>query len=39
MKRKMTNENAKIQFKKAVNISPDFESAIKKLEKVRFKYD
>ena len=30
---KNDNENAKIQFKKAVNISPDFESAIKKLEK------
>ena len=30
---KNDNENAKIQFKKAINISPDFESAIKKLEK------
>ena len=30
---KNDNENAKIQFNKAINLSPDFESAIKKLEK------
>ncbi len=29
---KNDNENAKIQFNKAINLSPDFESAIKKLE-------
>ena len=30
---KNDKENAKIQFNKAINLSPDFESAIKKLEK------
>ncbi len=30
---KNDNENAKIQFNKAIDLSPDFESAIKKLEK------